>query len=244
MENNPINIVIPVAGMGRRMKSYGPKALINLSQSVPLLCRQLNILQDVYPKANIVIVSGFAHDKIVKTIDEWKINKNLSSKDIVMVYNKDYERYNVARSIMLGLENCQHDNTLIVYGDLIFNKETISNVEYSKSGMLLANDKQFEKFEVGVSAQNNKIHNFAYSIKTKWSQICYLNKEHSNLFASIAKTDKCKKYFSFEIFNIMLDKYEAEFIPYTNNQMDILEVDNSQDIYKGIALSKKYPCNH
>ncbi len=38
------SIIIPAAGMGKRMKSFGPKPLIKLTPSLNILDNQLNII--------------------------------------------------------------------------------------------------------------------------------------------------------------------------------------------------------
>jgi len=38
------SIIIPAAGMGYRMKSYGPKALINIHNDTTLIERQIELL--------------------------------------------------------------------------------------------------------------------------------------------------------------------------------------------------------
>ena len=78
-----ISIVIPAAGMGRRMKSYGPKALIPLpsdktnprtgesrGENITLIERQIHILIDCYPNAEIFIVVGFIKQYYVRRLFE------------------------------------------------------------------------------------------------------------------------------------------------------------------------------
>ena len=60
---NNLNIIIPAAGLGRRMKTYGPKSLINIGGS-NLISRQLNILEKKYPKASISIVLGYDSERV------------------------------------------------------------------------------------------------------------------------------------------------------------------------------------
>ena len=50
-----LNIIIPAAGMGRRMKSYGPKALIKIGSST-VINNQISILKTYFPDAHITLV--------------------------------------------------------------------------------------------------------------------------------------------------------------------------------------------
>ena len=101
-----ISIVIPAAGMGRRMKSYGPKALVPLpsgktnprtgearGENVTLIERQLNILIDCYPNAEIFIVVGFQAEKIRHQLKDYPVR---------FIYNPLHESTNVLYSLGLA----------------------------------------------------------------------------------------------------------------------------------------------
>ena len=64
-ENNNLSIVIPIAGAGSKTKSFGPKSLLNI-RGTALIERQLNIIYDVYPTAEVILVVGFEYQKIIK----------------------------------------------------------------------------------------------------------------------------------------------------------------------------------
>jgi len=55
---NSIGVIIPAAGMGRRMKSYGPKSLIKIGNST-IIKNQINLLQTYFSPTTIVLVCGF-----------------------------------------------------------------------------------------------------------------------------------------------------------------------------------------
>ena len=64
-----LSVIIPAAGMGRRMKSYGPKALIEINKNgTTIIERQINLLWKVYPGAEIFVVIGFEGEKIRKSL--------------------------------------------------------------------------------------------------------------------------------------------------------------------------------
>ncbi len=233
MENNEFSIIIPAAGIGKRMKSYGPKALIRLGDT-NVLGRQLNILQELYPKNDIVVVSGFEDSKIREYVASWKTERVLGSRDIKIVTNKNYTTTNVAKSIALATEFCDKENYLIVYGDLVFNPETFSEIHWNRSGVLLDKQNQFDKHEAGVIInEHSQITKFCYDTQIKWSQIAYLTKEDMALFLDILDNPNRTRYFTFEIFNVMLDKMHLK--PYYNEKSKLVELDYSEDI----QLAKK-----
>ena len=63
-----MSVIIPAAGMGRRMKTYGPKCMIPIN-GVPIIERQIKQLNKVYPNCDIIIVVGFGSSVISDTIN-------------------------------------------------------------------------------------------------------------------------------------------------------------------------------
>lgn len=245
MDDKDLTIIIPAAGVGRGMKSYGPKSLINIEKNINILGRQLMILQDIYPKADIIIVTGFKKEKVNLYIKQWKENRIVGSQDIKIAENKDYENNNTARSIYLGAKKSKRKNFLVVYGDLVFNKEGLSEIEFSDSGVVVEDKNQMEKTKVGVSIINGKIGTFAYAFKEKWCQILFMNDKDMNAFLELTKPKKPEKdifkYFTHEILNILLEKNIIELKAYKSEKLKISEVNNTkslklirEDLEKGV----------
>jgi len=237
MEENKISIIIPIAGIGRRMRSYGPKALIELGGGTTVLQRQLDIIQEIYPKSEIILVSGFEHTKIEKFVSNWKHNRVLGSKDIVIVENKNYENENVARSISLASSYCRYDKILVIYGDLVFNKVTLAPQFYN-TGLLIDTNNDFNKFEVGSIINKNIINNMEYGLPNKWAHIGYFDRDTLYEFSDICySNERYAKHYAFEIFNIMINngkKFEA----YYNERMKVVEIDYAKDIDNARILHK------
>ena len=76
---NDICIIIPVAGLGKRMKAYGPKASIRIDKEETVLSRQIKILRNFFPKSKIIVVCGFQKEKIFEIIDKDIVCVTLSS---------------------------------------------------------------------------------------------------------------------------------------------------------------------
>ena len=57
--NKKMTVIIPAAGAGRRMKSYGPKCLIDLTPNQTILDRQLEIINNTFKRTEIILVCGF-----------------------------------------------------------------------------------------------------------------------------------------------------------------------------------------
>lgn len=220
------------------MKSFGPKSLIPIGKS-NLLEIQLMILQEIYPKNDIVIVSGFEDYKIREFVDCWSMNKKIiGSKDVRVIKNENYRHNNVAQSVALGTEYCDSDNYLIVYGDLLFNKATFSELRLNRTGVLIDNKNQFSSEEVGVVLdENNKVSNFCYDSDIKWSQIAYLQNKDMEIFLDIMDNPSREKWFCFEVFNLMLEK--TSITPYYNSKSVIIELDASKDVHEARKMHEE-----
>ena len=65
-DRTDITVIILAANIGYGMKSYGPKALLNINPHETLLEYQLNLVQTSFPHADVVLVVGFLADKGIK----------------------------------------------------------------------------------------------------------------------------------------------------------------------------------
>ena len=162
-----INVIIPAAGMGRRMKSYGPKPLIKIGNST-IIKNQISLLRTYLPKCYITLVCGFQSNALM----------NETPDDIVKIENERYEETNVVRSIGMGLRALSScTKVIIIYGDLVFNSDTIKNISLDNSSIIIANDTMGED-EVGCVTNQGYLCNLMYDLPSKWGQISiFVNKE-------------------------------------------------------------------
>ena len=63
-KDNDISIIIPAAGAGRRMKSYGPKPLIKIGNCT-IIKNQISLLKSYIPDASIILVCGFKAERLM-----------------------------------------------------------------------------------------------------------------------------------------------------------------------------------
>ena len=142
-----IDVMIPVAGLGKRMKSYGPKALIPIKYGQNILQRQLGIMDETLVSYNLILICGFEAEKMISS----------SPAGAIKVENELYEDTNIARSVAIGLRSIPNCNRLLlVNGDLVFSKNAISSIDYSRSSILASNDYMSDN-EVGciVNSRGN-----------------------------------------------------------------------------------------
>ena len=221
-ENNEcISVVIPAAGMGRRMKSYGPKPLIKIGNST-IIKNQISLLHTHIPECDIILVCGFQSNTLMES----------TPNDIAKVENEKYAETNVARSIGIGLRVAQKcSKVIIVYGDLVFNSATLKNIDTQQSAIIVTNDKMGAD-EVGcIIDSNNQLINLMYDLPIKWGQISLFVNKELELLKTLCWDEKNYKRFGFEIINEIIQQ-GGKFQCIRNKNIKIIDIDNSKDIQK------------
>jgi len=219
-QKTPIDIVIPAAGLGKRMKSYGPKPLIKLKDGSRIIDNQLRIIQSVIPNANIILVCGFEAITLM----------NNTPSDIIKVENEHYDSTNVVRSIGMGLRACQRD-VLVLYGDLVFNSEVIENMNFNKSSLFASND-IMKNSEVGCIVNNKgKVENLMYDLEHKWGQLIFLKGRELNIFKKICWNPENYNMFGFEAINELIAN-GGVISACSSDDAKIIDIDSSKDLEK------------
>ena len=162
-----MGIIIPAAGMGRRMKSYGPKPLIKIGNST-IIKNQISLLQTYFSNITVVLVCGF----------KATILMNETPQYILKVENERYADTNVVRSIGLGLRVLSsHAKIILIYGDLVFNSATLKNMKFDKSSVIVTTTAMGDN-EVGCVINHQQLTNLMYDLPNKWGQIAiFMGKE-------------------------------------------------------------------
>jgi len=215
------SIIIPVAGLGQRMKSYGPKSLIKINDAT-ILEHQLAKIHATFIQYEIILVTGFESEKIAR---------HAKDKNVKIVVNKHFEETNVVHSIALGLIAAKYKNVLIIYGDLVFNKDAITLPLMNESLISIDPSDFMKKDEVGCTIQQNLLVNMMYGLPNKWGQMMFLTGKELELFKSIVTTQKCARWFGFEMINEIM-KQGGKFRAFTPKNAASIDVDTSKDIIR------------
>jgi choline kinase len=222
-----LSIIIPAAGIGRRMKSYGPKPLIELSGFETVLSRQLRILRETFPKADIVVVVGYEAERIIRTLP--------LGMRLKVVENERYDETNVLRSIGMGLRAINHTNVMVIYGDLVFNSEAVTWATSNGSSLLVDTKGQIDEEEVGTTVVDGRVTNLSYGLDTKWSQIMYLTGRELDLFKRMAWNSDRRMWFGYEALNMVVDN-GGNLRAIEPRGVRVAEIDSSKDIERARAI--------
>ena len=224
----PVIVIIPAAGMGRRMKSYGAKPLLQVNQET-LLRRQVRIIKSVVQNPEFVIVCGFQCDKVM----------DACPVDFIKLENERYDSTNVARSLSIALRAVPSKRVLIVNGDLVFDKCILQEMDFSQSCISLCTDPDKDT-EVGcVVDQEGNLTNMMYDLPHKWNQILYLQDKELEEFKKQCFNRKNSKMFCFEIINKVISKgHKVKCFSHRSGK--VIDIDTSKDLVKA---NKYYDIN-
>ena len=215
-----ISIVLLCAGEANRMRSYGPRPLIKITPNQTLLGHQLSILEKFIPDHEIIMVCGYEADRVMDNTPHY----------IVKVENEQYSANNVSRSIGLGLRAATTNRILVLYGDLLFNAETIKGLSFDSSFRVLDGGGLFNEEEVGcTSNQQGVVEHMFYDIPNKWAQIMYLQGEELNLVRKTVWNRDKQNLFGFEVINSAIES-GGEFTTQTPKKMKILDIDSTKNL--------------
>lgn len=221
--NNRLSVVIASANMGKRMKSYGPKALFALTNQT-IVDRQLRIIWSVFPNVDIFVVVGFEAEKIREQIKP--------NYPIRLIYNPLWSETNVVYSLSMALHACMTDGVLILHGDLVFNEEAIRGITNNGSRVLIDSAHAFKADEVGLVYNDHEklVTNFSYGLPIKWGQIVYVEGEEKARLEEISHNHEIsEKWFLYEALNYVISE-DGKLHIHQPVGLKIVEVDTIKDL--------------
>lgn len=222
-----LDIVIPAAGLGRRMKSFGPKPLIPVGPGgEPIIARQIRLLTALYPDARVVVVVGHESDRVRRALPP----------GVRVVTNRQFATTNVARSLRLGLAATAPTRpALVVYGDLVFAEPTVGGIPLDSS-CVVVDDGGGRPDEVGVNVVAGKAVHFSYGLDSKWAHVALLAPREKGLFLSACRRPSSDNFFGFEVLNAVLDA-GGQFDAVVRPTAGFVEVDTSKDAERIAAIA-------
>ena len=217
-----VDIIIPAAGSGRRMKSYGCKPLIKIDGTSSIIDRQIRIIRKNLNFEKIILITGFESDRLMKNTPD----------DLLKVENERYENTNVNRSIGMGLRVSESERILIIYGDLVFNEALISNLPpLERSFVLVEDHSNMSEDEVGCIVIDNRLEQMLPDIPNKWCQISFFSGKELEILKKISWDKKRETYFGFETINDIIDQ-GGIFYAHKISGSKITDIDCSKDLDK------------
>lgn len=224
-----MNVVILAAGQGKRLgilTEDKPKCLLEFGDET-ILERQLNILYELgFSKENIFLVVGFMADKV----------SALYESHTTIVLNNNY--YNTDNSYSLGIalkyivDHNFKDETIVLDGDLVFEKELFIEILKSKSkNAIFAKNNEGSYDSTGVEInENNRVLEIGKHVKnsgTVYLSIMRLSTECLDELSSLLMQAGNRRYW----YSVVLNNYIKE-IPFVCEFLtsDICEINSYYDL--------------
>lgn len=203
------------------MKSAGSRALLRLPDGRTLLRRQIDLVRQVFGSPEIVVVVGHEADKVVKSLPD----------GIRVVENEFYDETGAARSVAMGMRATSAQSCLVVYGDLVFNRETLADVPKDRSVVILDSKGRIPHPDVGVNVDEGLVVHFDYGLQPRWTQIAMLRGRELALFKAFGVSSVRRRHLGFEVLNDVINA-GGELVAFENPDMEIAEVDSQADVKK------------
>lgn len=141
----------------------------------------------------IYIVGGPKIDELQNKIDE----------KIILIDNTSNILANTGSSISVALKQIPEQNTLIMHGDLFFERNAVTKITSKQDSIVTS--PFIKKKEIGCIIMDGRVSSFSWSSKYKWGQMCYLSKGSIAVMKRISdRIVKPNGYFSFEFLDMLI----------------------------------------
>jgi choline kinase len=213
-------IAILSAGIGSRIKSHEPRALLKVG-NVLLLEHQIEVVNKAFSQPDVIVGVGY---------EPWKIMKRVS-ESARFVENQLYETSGSFETLRLIVNNTKEENIIFFHGDLYFKQQFFQSFDYSKSFVVCDNTNNMSDKEVGVTENRQKATIFSYGLENKWCQIAFLKSKEMTILRQICQkpSQEMKSLLTFEILNAIINKGGVFNIHYAPEN-SILEIDSMKDL--------------
>jgi hypothetical protein len=214
-----LTLVVVAAGCGRKMRSYGPRPLLALGGGQTVLGRQIDLARECLGVGGVVVVAGEQADRYHER----------ARREFALVENERHAETGVARSIALGLRAVTTQAALVVYGDLVFNRATLTGFPTHRSAVLVADGAPGDPgVGVTVNARGDAEH-FDYGLPLKWGQVVLLAGEELRLFRRLAADPRRHPMLGFEVLNDVVDR-GGRFFAHRAPGSEVVEIDRVSDL--------------
>jgi choline kinase len=193
---NDLTAVILCAGKGRRTSSIGSKSMTKVNDTY-LINHQIAVIREKFPNIfDIVIVLGFDAERIFRVLPS----------GVRVVENESFETTNISRSVAIGLKASRSENIFIIYGDILFGRETFDNFTQN-SCVAIDTFGRIDESKIGVTIENNRVVNLAYGLENGlWAQLGFFRGREIDLLRKITYNRENDPLCGFEILNKVLHK--------------------------------------
>lgn len=163
--------IILAAGKGANLQPLTlktPKSLYKLDYNSTVLQRMIRSIRKFDESAEIVIVSGFMHNYVLKEVEK---------ENVIIVRNPFYEVTGSIASLWFAKQYLERDNVTILNSDIVMEDKLIKDlicVDIDKPIVLVDSSKQLGKYNVQV--QDDRICVMSKSLSSFYAQYACITK--------------------------------------------------------------------
>lgn len=190
-KNYDKTIFIILCAKKSQNRGCGNVALKNIDNNKTLIDLQIDTIKKNYEDHEIILVSGFEHDKLIHHIE----TKNY--KNIRILENRTHKISDILDGWRMALNITLEHDTYIIHGDRYFSESCIQG---NKNTHLLIHDKNRNNYDLGISYKDDEFINMSYGLPDIWSEIFFISKKDILFTKSLINDYKKRKIFTLESF--------------------------------------------
>jgi choline kinase len=218
-DENRLSIIILGANPKYRMRSYGPTPLFKLKSGKTLIQHQVDVLSEYYPNSDIILVTGFESDRVIKH----------RPNNCRIIENQLYDDTGEFEQIRLGLNNITTDYALIL-GSVYFTSDNLDGLTKGGPNALIDSN---EDSSIGVHIVNNKVQHCSYALnKRKWLEAIFLGKWELDMLRKIVSNVDKNRLFAWEAINQLVDENITIHARYTDGMFVIERSEDKERLSK------------
>lgn len=223
--------IILVSEITKGMKSVGSKSLLPIDDNITTIDHQIQYLKKHYNPIQIILCTGFDHDRINNHIQKYK--------NIQCCYNPNYKTDNQVGSLIKCLNKFNPKNALIITsGLLLFDKIKID--KQSSTYFIDPTKDRRNGFEIGTNNINNDGYLF-YGLNYKWIEVLFLDNKNIQNLTDIRNESSFSKLFLFELINYIKSKDQlVQFIKICDQNIYPIKINSIKDLVYAKKYNKKY----
>lgn len=175
-------------------KSYGAKSLLKIDDRELLLDYQIKMIKEVFIDSDILVTVGYQADRVINHVNN----------QIKIIENQLYETTSQVEELRLALNITLTDHILIINGDCMFNKASLTGISLGTTSLLV--DTVLSGNRVGVNTSEGYAQILAYGIHPEWAEILYVSGNDLKVLRKLCKNRDYSKLCLYEIVNKLIEK--------------------------------------
>jgi CTP:molybdopterin cytidylyltransferase MocA len=190
--NTSFAFVLLHAGPGRQMQKLGPRAALRVGGE-PLVHRQVRVLRECVPGAEVVVVIGHEAGRLQKALPT----------GVRVVENERWEETGTLRSVAIALRAAPGD-VVVVYGDLLFDHAAILDLADRPGSFVLVGNPE-PGAGVGVNEARGRAAYMDYGRPNQWLQMARLTAKAATTLVRTAEPADARPLLFHEGLNTVID---------------------------------------